>query len=302
MTKQRYLFSLIGPGRVGSSISMALTDKGWACKSVVLKSSSEAQTRKLKSLFPEAKIIHQSPLMQDDFKVLLIAVQDHELQKVVTQISGIEHIDWRSKIVLHVSGVKAVEVLSPLKRLGAAIGALHPIAAFANEYQPNAALEIYYDFLGDKDASQTARQITRLLKSKLIHLRSEKQRVLLHIASAMASNSTVIAVRKAEELISNFVDSADARGLMEGLLASTIKNLSVNRGMESLTGPLTRGDIGVIAKHIRVLENDKTLLQFYKSWSLLGVELLLKDKDLVERSSRSKRTTLKEIKRLLEKK
>lgn len=106
--------------------------------------------------------------------------------------------------------------------------------------------------------------------------KSEKQRVLLHIASAIASNSTVIAIRGAEKLISTFVDPANARDLMAGLLESTLKNMSATEGMKSLTGPLVRRDKEVVAEHMKALENEKTLLQFYRSWSLLGVELLRK--------------------------
>ncbi len=302
MTKNPYRFSLIGPGRVGSSVAMALVRMGWTCKSIMYKDRTGTMSRKLKSSFLDARIVDRNSLMQDDFRVLLITVQDDEIQNVVDKLSANKYINWNSKVVLHVSGVKRVEILSPLRKRGAAIGALHPAAAFAAEYQPSAAFAICYDFFGDAAAFNAAQQITKRLKSKLIHLRSERQRVLLHIASAIASNSTVVAVRSAERLISNFLSQADAKMLIQGLLDSTIKNLSTNNGMISLTGPLARGDFGVIREHIKALENDKTLLQFYRSWSLLGVELLLEDKHTRDGFSRERRTAMTKIKKLVENK
>jgi len=302
MTRRAIPFSLVGAGRVGSSLAMSLEQSGWECKCVVIKGGGRPQLTRLKSAFHDAEIVDHPSLVCSDFKILLIAVQDDEIQNVVAELSAVRRVDWSSKVVFHSSGVKKVGILSPLKKLGADIGGLHPIAAFANEYQPAAARGIYYDFAGDKPAESFAREITKLLSSRLIILRNERQRVLLHIASAIASNSTVVAVRSAEDLISSFVDPCDAKAMMAGLLKSTVENLSANSGMKSLTGPLARGDIGVISTHIKALESESSLLQFYKSWSLLAVDLLLKDKADKGRYSRDEHRTLKEIIKLLEEK
>ena len=286
-------FALIGPGRVGSSLGAAIGRKGWFCSCIVRKGSNRSQLSKLKSAFHGAAIFNQPSLITDNFKFLLIAVRDDEIQTVVDVLSAVKHIDWESKIIFHTSGVKSVGVLSPFKKLGAAVGALHPIAAFANEYHPAAAKKIYYDFIGDRRALIFARQITKLLDSKLIILSSERDRVLLHIASVIASNFTVIALRKAEKLIADFVSAADAKAMMTSLLSSTVRSLIANDGINSLTGQLARGDIEVISDHIKALESDTSLSQFYKSWSLLGVEELLRDKQ-------SKRVHLRNIKKILE--
>jgi predicted short-subunit dehydrogenase-like oxidoreductase (DUF2520 family) len=230
--------------------------------------------------------------MPDDFRVLVIAVQDDEIQSVAAELSTIKRIDWEAKVVIHTSGVKSVESLLPLKKRGAAVGAFHPIAAFANEYQPQAVYGIYCDFFGDKVALSLAREITAEFGSKLIVLHSEQQRILLHIASVIASNSTVVAIRSAESLISDFVGPVDVKALMAGLLRSTVRNLQKNNGIKSLTGPLARGDAEVVSDHIKALESNKRLLQFYKSWSLLGVEML-------SRARPEKKAQLKKIRRIL---
>ena len=270
-------FSLVGPGRVGSSLAMALEGKGWECRHILPKDRSESQRRKLSSVFPAADIVERASSLADDFEILFIAVQDDEIENVVDGLLAVNNISWKSKVVLHTSGVKSVGLLQPLRGRGASVGALHPIAAFANRYQPRSASEIYYDFFGDKKAQSVARRIAGLLNSKLIILKNERQRMLLHIASAIASNSTVVAIRSAEELVSGFIHPRDAKALMTALLSSTVSNLSENEGMKSLTGPLARADIEVISDHIKALESKKTLLQFYKSWSLLGIDSLLRD-------------------------
>ena len=292
MIKPPRTFSLIGPGRVGSSLGMALEKKEWTCKSVMRRGSSKSQLARLKSTFPNAIILTNQFVIRGDFEVLFICVRDGEIENVVARLSSINKIDWNSKVVFHVSGIKGVELLDPLKKLGAAIGALHPVAAFANEFQPESAFGIYFDYLGDNSGLIIAKQIVKLFNSKLIVLENELQKVILHVASAIASNSTVVAVRSAEKLISDFVKPADAKIVMASLMSSTVNNLLNNDGMKSLTGPLVRGDVEVISRHIKALESNKTLLQFYKSWSLLGVETLLK-------AGHKNKVRLKEINKIL---
>ncbi len=249
----------------------------------------------LRKAFPESRIISSIPDMSNEFDILFIAVQDDKIPDVVAQLSKLKGIEWKGKVVFHVSGTTGVDVLSDFRKKGAGVGAFHPVAAFASKFNAGAARKIYYDFFGDGGAGVIAGEIARHLDSKFLILKSEKERILLHLACAFVSNSTVIAVRSAERLISSFIQVNDAKNLIENLLRSTFRNLSDDSNMESLTGPLKRGDVNVISKHIEALENDRGLLQFYKSWSLLGVEELLK----VEHDA-PRRARLKQIKKILE--
>ena len=270
---------------------MSLEDCGWICRAVVRGGHNRNQLGRLKAVFRNARIVSLPSVVSDDFRLMLIAVQDDKIERVVGDLSALGNINWKSKVVLHTSGTKSIKMLSPLKKLGAATGGLHPIAAFASGYRPESALGIYYDFFGDGTALSCAREIVRMLKSELLVLKSERQRVILHVASTMASNSTAVAVRAAEHLISRFVRPTYGKAIMACLLESTVRNLAVTDGVESLTGPLVRGDKEVVAEHMKALESEPALLQFYRSWSLLGVELLLRNRS---------DTRLREIKKLLE--
>ncbi|MGO9482290.1 MAG: DUF2520 domain-containing protein [Candidatus Kryptoniota bacterium] len=289
------VFSLVGPGRAGSSLARALNEAGWRCSTIVRKGKSAKESPVLMRAFHGTRIAGSIRKLSNDFDVLFIAVQDDTISVVADQLSKLEDIEWKKKVVLHLSGATDLDALSGLKRKGAKVGALHPIASFANKLEPEAARGIYYDFLGDRGAETVARRIVGQLNSKLLVLKSENQRTRLHLAGAFASNSTIVAVTCAKLLISGFVRESDATSLLRRLLQSTFENLSNSFGMESLTGPLKRGDVSVIRKHVKALENEPELLQFYVSWSLLGVEELLKVEHDAFRKAR-----LKEIKKILE--
>lgn len=351
MTRTVLRFSIVGPGRVGSSIARALQQSGGRCSTIIYKDESRRELTRLRLAFPESHILDQLSLSASDepttishylppldsvnrshtasrvitrshdtvaqpsishqagfqkgklrtgialrdCDVIFIAVEDDKIPDVVSRLSALHGIDWKGKVVFHTSGVVRVKVLSALKEQGATVGALHPIAAFASRYDAEAAMGIYYDFFGANGALVAARKVTGSLHSKLLILKSERERSLLHVACATASNSTVIALRSAEQLISDFINAKDARSLIERLLSSTVRNLTDRKNLDSLTGPLKRGDAGVIAEHIKALESDRYLLRFYKAWSLLGIKILLEDE-----RDRFQRARLKKIKKILE--
>lgn len=293
MIKGGYHFSLIGPGRVGSSLALALEAIGWRANSFLVKEEHSASVNALKVHFPFANITSDVTLLVYLSDVVLITVQDDEIAGMVKSLAKNPNIRWKSKVVLHMSGIVNLRVLRPLKKLGASVGALHPVAAFANEFNPVSAREIWYDFFGERPAQIVARRIVSALDSRFVVLRSENQRTILHLAASIASNSTAVAISAAEGMLKGLLKHKDAKELMQSLLFSTVRNLSENEGIRSLTGPLVRGDTEVIGRHLKALENNPTLSQFYKSWSLLGVDLLLKNGN--------NETRLRKIKEMLEK-
>lgn len=295
MRKTGHVFSLIGPGRVGTSLGMALIETGWRCDSIVVGYKNYPEIRNLKRHFPGTFFSDSLSSLRPDFDLLLLTVSDNRIREVCEELAGSCTFSWREKTVLHTSGIVEVNSLEKLKAKGASTGAFHPIASFATQYSSGSAQNICYDFLGGRTAGVIAGKIARSLSSRLVRLKTERERELLHVASVIVSNFTVIGVRSAEKLVSNSIHETEAKSLLDGLLASTAANLSQGRGVASLTGPLARGDINVILRHLQLLESDPLLLQFYKSSSLLGLDLLLEN----ERNT-VRRRNLSEIRKLLE--
>lgn len=270
-------FCLVGPGRVGSSLGIALVKEGWRCVAIVRNGAASHDSRRLKKVFPGASLVNSPSSLCGDFELLLLTVSDNALENTAIQLSENPRLKWRGKVVLHASGIVPVSAIKSLKAAGASTGAFHPISAFATKFLPAQARNIYYDFFGGKPARKMAFELAAALSSKVLSLRSERERELLHIASVIVSNFTVIGMRAATELTSGITRGKDAGNLFEGLLNSTIANLQLKRGMSSLTGPLARGDLEVITKHLEALESNPVLLQFYKSSSLLGVDMLVRN-------------------------
>ncbi len=284
-------FVVVGPGRVGTSLCLALGSVGFKC--VTLVSHRKLHAKGLRLHFPAVQQVVSVRQIRDDFDFILLTVRDDEIRKTVGDLVRIASIDWHGKVALQTSGVIEVEALSKLRSKGASIGSLHPLSPFACKFAPKMAREIFYDFMGDKKALELANTIVHKLHSKVVVLKSEKDRTTLHTASVLLSNFTVIASVAAEQLIKEVVGTGSSRLLTKDLLANTVRNINSTEGIGALTGPLVRGDAEVIKKHLKVLENEPILLQFYKSAALLGIESLLKTR--IKRTQASKLNSIRKI-------
>ena len=288
-------FSLVGPGRVGSSLALALVRQGAICDTLVVSRNAESELREFGNYFPSSKIVQSPSSLGRRFEVLFLTVTDDKIEDTSRELAENAGLDWKGKTVFHVSGFVKVGVLNALKRRGAHVGAFHPVSPFATKFSPERGEGICYDFLGDPKALSTARRLAAVLSSRLILLKSERERQLLHLASVIVSNFTVIGSRAAENMLASFVDRKDIDLLIHGLLSSTLSNLTESDGGKALTGPMARADADVISSHLESLENKPLLLQFYRSSSLLGIDLLLK-----EEHDPKRRRNLTAIKKLLE--
>lgn len=295
MKKKRLSFSIVGPGRVGSSLGMALVASGCHCDSIVVDKSRKSGLDQLERYFPGVPVLDSVSSLTREPELILVTVSDDAIQRMAQALSMNHNQNFRKTVVLHVSGIVPVSVLNSLKRLGASVGAFHPVSSFANRFSPGKATGIFYDFFGDGRASYSAGRLAGLLSSKIIRLKGERQREEFHLASVIVSNFTTLGIWAAEELISDIRPGSNARSALECLLDSTVSNLSARHLDSVLTGPLARGDVRVIASHLKALESNPVLLQFYRSTSLLGVDMLLKSG-----RTPARRRKLIEIRKLLE--
>jgi predicted short-subunit dehydrogenase-like oxidoreductase (DUF2520 family) len=86
----------------------------------------------------------------------------------------------------------------------------------------------------------------------------------------MASNYLVTLINMVERLYESIgFNSEDALKSFWPLVKGTIKNIETRGTVQSLTGPISRGDIETVKKHIRALRD--SLPEFLDMYGILGV-------------------------------
>ena len=205
-------------------------------------------------------------------EVLLIATLDDIITRAYTKMS--RHITG-TKYIFHFSGILPAYIMP--KRMNIHRASVNPFATFP-ETSPTAARQHFFMSIeGDPRALRAARQVFNN-KNFTIRKINKEDKPIYHLIGVFSSNLLVGLVAAINEL-------ADKIGwrrkelvkMIIPLMEHTMNNIKSLGAQKSLSGPLRRGDIAVIEKHLRSLQRDKNLLQIYKVLSRAIVENLLKD-------------------------
>ena len=195
---------------------------------------------------------------------------------------------WQGKIVLHTSGALASDVLLPLALRGAATGSLHPLQTFSGRTLPLLAGSVCV-IEGSASALPMARRICRDLGCIAVVL-PPRNKAAYHAGAALAAGH-VLAVFEAavRMLIEARFPRKQAVAALLPLTRQTLANYEREGPRAAWTGPLSRGDFGVIERHLQALRGfPKEYRGAYEALSKLAVRVLAN-------SSRAKKLALERI-------
>ena len=175
------------------------------------------------------------------------------------------------QIVVHMSGAQSSEILDRAKDFGAKVLSVHPLQAFASfEMAVQNLPGSVFSIEGDKDAYDAAVCIVETLGGEYFFIdRSAKP--LYHAGACVVSNYLVTLIDLGVKLLeSTGIPKSLATKALLPLINGTIRYVE-NIGIpKALTGPIARGDLSTIVKHLDCLEEmAPELLQLY-SW--LGIQ------------------------------
>lgn len=266
---------IIGAGRVGTSFVLAML----SAVEGILCSTKEHTTQRAQSL--KVKAYTDGAALLRNCDVLLLTVRDDVIGSVAASLAdSLTGADRRETCILHCSGAMDLSSLEPLSALGYSVGSLHPLQSFA---APSGDLlrHIYMAVDGDDRAKETALFLVKALDSKPLFVPQE-ERVLYHAAACFCSNYVVTAVALGQRLMRRWTetDGEAAQSLMP-LLKGTVGNLErTDRWQKALTGPVSRGDTGTVAKHLDAMP--KELVGPYCAFSRAAGELSLENGTITE--------------------
>jgi predicted short-subunit dehydrogenase-like oxidoreductase (DUF2520 family) len=181
---------------------------------------------------------------------VFIAVPDGAVTEVATQMarsplpSGVSFV--------HVSGSLGLDALAALA--DHAVGSFHPLQSFPAPRPP----EAFQGITVAVDASTTGlerrlAQLARDIGARPRHV-GDEERVLYHAAAVFASNYVVAVIAEAVKVLGKAGWSpAEAERallpLVEGAVAS-VRGAGVTK---ALTGPIRRGDVDTVLRHLDAL-------------------------------------------------
>lgn len=290
-TKPKPQVSIIGTGRLGTALAIALGQRGYSIGTLVARRRESARSAAALLDGPSRVLALKELVDLPAPELLIIATPDDQIGKVAESLAKLEWDTRRPSIVLHTSGALSSAVLAPLRDRNWSTGSLHPLASVS---EPKAGARLlrgaFWCIEGDKRAMRLARTIVADLDGKSFSISSEKK-PLYHAAAVMASGNVTALYDLAIEMLSECgLNRKQAQQALTPLLVSAVRNLEELDPSRALTGTFARGDVETVKRHLEVLKNNKFALDMYR---LLGRRSL----DLA--ASRLDPAVVKQIRRLL---
>ena len=277
----------IGAGTTGNALAVRLSQKGWPVVAVSSRTLSSAQ--RLAKRVRNCQVCHTTQELADVAELVFITTPDD----VIAQVCG--KVQWhKGQSVLHCSGAHSVDILGPAKRLGTTVGSFHPLQTFADVDQAIANLPgSTFALEAEEPLLSTLKELTHLLDGNWVELKPG-DKVLYHAAAVFACNYLVTLVKLALDLWKDFgVSSKEATRALLPLLRGTINNIE-NIGLpDCLTGPVARGDLGTIERHLTALDaKNPSLLTAYRELGLQTIPIALAKGKVNEQKAEEMKTSL----------
>lgn len=243
---------IIGAGVVGTAIGVVLKDKGYEVTGAY-DIKSESTKHFVERIGCTA---HTSPQeVSRSADILFITTSDTAIKEVVDTIAD-DAAFYPGQVVVHMSGAQSSEILDRAKLFGAHVLSVHPIQAFASleraiENLPGSVFSIE----GDKEAYDVAVCLVETLEGEYFFINRESK-PLYHAGACVVSNYLVTLIDFGVKLLeSTGIPRNMATKALIPLINGTIKNIE-NIGIpKALTGPIARGDVSTIVKHLTCLED-----------------------------------------------
>lgn len=242
---------IVGPGRVGTALALALTRAGF--RVIGVGGGSEASRQRFANLVAGVRSDADPAAVVPRGGTVILATPDDVLAQVVTDLARADAFTEDQRLV-HVAGSQGLAVLERAALAGARVAACHPAQTVpAGPPDPDV-------FVGSAWAV-TCRSIDRTWAHDLVesiggdpHDVPDDRRVLYHAALTVGSNTVGAAVAVARNLLlAARVD--DPRAFLDPLVAASVGNVLAD-GASALTGPVVRGDVGTVRAHLQALDAD----------------------------------------------
>jgi predicted short-subunit dehydrogenase-like oxidoreductase (DUF2520 family) len=249
---------IMGAGVVGTALAVRLaragvTVTGLHGRQVALTDAARASS----GVVGVVRSTGEIPQILSESDVVIVSVRDDRIPEVAARLVSEGRLR-PGQILLHTSGANpARAILAAAVPHVRAVGTLHPLVSFADArvavIEEEGLSEIAFGIEGDEPARALAKQIVRALGARAVFLEAENL-ALYHAGAVIASNYVVAMADAARSLLIKAGVPADqALPVLIPLLASVVQNLAQVGLPGALTGPVERGDVTVVERHLGTL-------------------------------------------------
>jgi len=260
VSTRRPTIGIIGPGNLGTALAVTLEHARYPVKALGIR-AKKAGDRSPKAL---AKKIHARLVLMGrdtlDTDIVWLTVPDDAIAEVAEELAATQA--WKGKIVFHSSGALTSDELAPLRRRGAQVASVHPLMTFVRGAVPEMA-GVPFALEGDTAAVRAARQIVEDLGAKAFTIK-QQNKVLYHAFGSFASPLVIALMASMERVgLAAGIRRRDLKTVMLPLFQQTLRNYLNNTAATAFSGPVMRGDVATVRRHLVELKALPEIRELY---------------------------------------
>jgi predicted short-subunit dehydrogenase-like oxidoreductase (DUF2520 family) len=242
--------AIVGAGNLATALAASLRGAGYRIEEIVSRSKAPSLQRArtlAHRVGAPAVSVARARIRAD---VVWFCVPDGAIATAAESLA--RAADWKGKVALHSSGALTSDELAVLRKQGAAVASVHPLMTFVRGSRPSLA-DVPFAIEGDPKAVRSARSIILNLRGRPFTIR--KQHKEAYHAWGMFASPLLTALLATTERVASAagVSRKAARTRMLPILRQTLANYSRLGAPASFSGPIVRGDVKTVGKHLKVL-------------------------------------------------
>ena len=236
--------TLVGPGRAGLAVAMALAEAGHDILAVVARERGAAEAAAGDLGAVPLGLADQLP----DVDFLVVAVRDD----AITEVAAAVALPTRLGAAFHLSGLAGLDALEPVAATGVAVGSFHPLQTLPSPAVGAARLAGAWVAVDASTDSLRAelRGLAESIEATPFDVSAEA-RAGYHAAAAAAANFPLAALAMAQDL---FAAAGVPFEAAQPLVSAVIDNAFTLGPREALTGPVARGDEGTVLAQLAAVK------------------------------------------------
>lgn len=224
--------TILGNSKVGRTLVRALRARGHAV-----------------SLHRRRAKLSKRPIVSP---LVVVATRDDEIPKLASELANGHCVSPRTAVV-HTAGGAGLDVLDALRGVAAGIGQAHPLLSFASAGAPPDFRGAHMLIRGDPVAVRRARALARAVG--MIPRAWDVDVALYHAAAGLLANGSAALAALAGTLLEEAgAPPRDVARALGPLLRSVGHNVERLGLPLALTGPVRRGDIATVRRHLEAIE------------------------------------------------
>jgi predicted short-subunit dehydrogenase-like oxidoreductase (DUF2520 family) len=183
-------------------------------------------------------------------ELLWFCVPDREIRAAATSLATLAH--GKVRFAFHSSGVLPSRELDSLSEAGIAVASVHPLMTFVPGSSPSLA-GVPFAVEGDAAATRVARRVVRDLGGDAFALPASRKAAYHAWATMTSPLLLAFLVTLEDTALAAGLTREDSRRKSLPIIQQTLKNYSQLGPSHSFSGPIVRGDVDTVAKHLAVL-------------------------------------------------